>query len=66
MATLLDPRFTTKGFSTASFAEMAKSLVLNQVREMSENSATTTPKDSDETHLIRNLGRNHHCLRVIT
>ena len=36
MATLLDPRFKSKGFSTASFAETAKSLVLDKVKETPE------------------------------
>ena len=41
MATLLDPRFKTKGFSMASFAEAAKSLILDKVKEMMETSETS-------------------------
>jgi len=44
MATLLDPRFKSKGFSTASFAETAKSLVLDRVKEMTE-----TPEGSESS-----------------
>ena len=38
MTTLLDPRFKSKGFSTASFVEIAKSLVLDKVKEMNKKS----------------------------
>lgn len=41
MATLLDPRFKAKGFSMASFAEAAKSLVLDKVKEMTQTSEET-------------------------
>ena len=42
MATLLDPRFKLKGFSSASFAEMAKSKVIEKAKEISSTTGRTT------------------------
>ena len=42
MATLLDPRFKVKGFSSATFVEMVKSKVLEKAKEIAESSSETT------------------------
>ena len=55
MGTLLDPRFKARGFSTASFAEMTKFLLLDQMREMSEKSATTIPEGCEGTQPCKKL-----------
>ena len=50
MATLLDPRFKVKGFSAASFAEMAKSKVIEDAKKIAEvkDNPSTTPSSSNE------------------
>ena len=50
MATLLDPRFKVKGFSAASFAEMAKSKVIEDTKKIAEvnNNPSTGPSSSNE------------------
>jgi len=48
MATLLDPRFKVKGFSSATFVEMAKSKVLEKAKEMVKSSETTGSVEKQE------------------
>ena len=50
MATLLDPRFKIKGFSAASFAEMAKSKVIEDAKKIAaaNNNPSTAPSSSNE------------------
>ena len=42
MATILDPQFKVKGFSSATFSEMAKSKVLDKAKEIVSPSDGTT------------------------
>ena len=50
MATILDPRFKMKGFSSATFAEMAKSKVLDKAKEIvSPSDGTTSSSVKQET-----------------
>ena len=48
MATLLDPWFKVKGFSSATFVEMAKSKVLKKAKEMVKSSETTGSVEEQE------------------
>ena len=50
MATLLDPIFKVKGFSAASFAEMAKSKVIEDAKKIAavNNDPSTAPSSSNE------------------
>ena len=64
MATLLDPRFKSKGFSTASFAETAKSLVLDKEKEMTETPETQS-EGSEGVVLLRNPERIHLCGKTL-
>ena len=48
MPTLLDPRFKSKGFSSALHAEIAKSLVLQELKEMYKSDSQSLSQDSEE------------------